>query len=214
MGTFNWNSHVSYNLNFIPRYSNSWLAKSFTKKVEHFRILKKKKTLLSIQIWQKKPWWALGYKNLAAFRNPLVESDITHFWSVLLFICLFYYFRRYEYENPTSTQVWSKAHKTLTQKSNLEDQQDRRGLEEKEKVLAVVAKIIPKWKKLHKLGLKQEAPRPRQPLIPPLALLQKRVTVKCPWNNWPLMYCPRRQQVLTLTRTNTTTYYWLWTYSY
>ena len=28
-------------------------------------------------------------------------------------------FLRFEYENPTSTQAWSKAHKTLTQQSNL-----------------------------------------------------------------------------------------------
>ena len=210
-------------MNFIQQYlkfsnSNSWLAKSFTQKSWAFSYFEeeKKNPIINTNMAEKA---LMGFR-LQKFgglqKSLLFESDITHFWSVLLFICLFYYIRRYEYENPTSTQVWSKAHKTLTQKSNLEDQQDRRGLEEKEKVLAVVAKIIPKWKKLHKLGLKpQEAPRPRlRPLIPPLALLQKRVTVKCPWNNWPLMYCPRRQQVLTLTRTNTTTYSWLWTYSY
>ena len=134
---------------------------------------------------------------------------LTLIFLFLLFIC--FYIRRCEYENPTSTQVWSKALKTLTQKSNLEDQQDRR---EKEQKTVLVVKIIPKWKKLRKLGLKpQEVPR--QPLILPPLVLQKRVTVKCLWNNWPLMCCrPRPHQVLTLKRTNSTTYSWLWTYSY
>ena len=39
-------------------------------------------------------------------------------WKVVLAFFHFF-FLRFEYENPTSTQAWSKAHKTLTQQSNL-----------------------------------------------------------------------------------------------